>query len=210
MRELQCPGCGAGIKFKSRHSVFGVCTYCDSTLALQGDAVEGLGKMAKLAPDMSVLQIGTCGVFEKKKFELIGHARFDWGDGYWNEWYAAFPGDTYGWLAEAQGQYMVSFEVEPARDLVTRRKIKEGDDVGVGSVRYVVDDVKKAKCVGAEGELPSVSTTDSEVVTADLSDGRSGFANLIISPDDKNRLFVGRYVEYDELNLTNTRTPDGW
>jgi len=88
--KLPCPACGAELQFKSRISVFEVCSYCSSMVIRHDMNLETLGKMAELPPDMTPLQIGTRGRYDSQGFELLGRLKIGWQDGTWNEWYALF------------------------------------------------------------------------------------------------------------------------
>ncbi len=108
-KNFSCPACGGEVSFQSVASIFSVCPYCRMMLVRKDLNVETYGKMAELPPDTSVLQIGTSGKYQNKSFSLVGRVRQSWSDGFWNEWYALFDDTTEGWLAEAQGFYMMSF-----------------------------------------------------------------------------------------------------
>ena len=69
--------------------------------------LETLGKMADLPEDLSILQIGARGKFEGISFAVIGRLRMSWQEGFWNEWCALFEDQRIGWLAEAQGFWMM-------------------------------------------------------------------------------------------------------
>jgi hypothetical protein len=75
--------------------------------------------MAALPPDLSPLQIGTHGEFDGLAFTLLGRVRFAYDEGSWNEWFALFSDNRYGWVAEAQGFFMVSFEYAPPESCVS-------------------------------------------------------------------------------------------
>ena len=89
--KLSCTACGAEVLFKSRSSIFSVCSL----------NIESLGKMTEMPQDMSPLQIGSTGVFEGSKFEVVGRQRIGWESGSWNEWYLHFDSGKDGWLADA-------------------------------------------------------------------------------------------------------------
>ena len=74
--------------------------------------VESIGTMAALPQDMSPFQIGTQGKFDGVGFGIIGRMKLSWENGYWNEWFIVSEDGRKGWLAEAQGFYAVSFEIE--------------------------------------------------------------------------------------------------
>ena len=208
--KLGCPACGAEVDFKSRSAVFAVCSYCNSTLVRHDLDLEAIGKMAELPPDMSPLQVGTRGSYDGKRFELLGRLKIAWEDGTWNEWYALFDDGQEGWLAEAMGFFMVSFP----KPLPPR--LPEGDTLKVGQQlelapqqRFSVDDLKQATCVGSEGELPFPAPQGRESLSVDLSGPEETFANLEYAADG-TRLYMGRYVDFDDLKLSNLRELDGW
>src|SRR5688572_486092 len=103
MLVLNCPSCGAEIAFRSRASVFAVCSFCKSTVVRHDMDLSTIGKMADLQFDMTPLQVGTTGYYDGRKFELIGRLKVGYEDGFWNEWYTLFDNEEPWWLAEAQG-----------------------------------------------------------------------------------------------------------
>lgn len=209
MADVLCPACGVGLRFKSRVSVFSVCSYCSSMVVRHDLDLEALGKMAELPADMSPLQIGTRGRYEGKAFELVGRLKIGWQDGSWNEWYALFDDGSDGWLAEAQGFYSMSFTVRAAR-VPPRKDIFPGRALPlVGNQVFEVEDIKEATCIGSEGELPIKGPQGRTSVSVDLSGPDNRFA-CIDYADDGVRLYVGRYVDFDHLKLTSLREIDGW
>lgn len=208
--KLGCPACGAEVDFKSRSAIFAVCSYCNSTLVRHDLDLEAIGKMAELPPDMSPLQVGTRGSYEGKRFELLGRLKIAWKDGSWNEWYALFDDGQEGWLAEAMGFFMVSVpQPLPAR-LPEASAIKVGQELELArNQRFTVDDLKQATCVGSEGELPFPAPQGRESFSVDLSGPGETFANLEYAADG-TRLYMGRYVDFDDLKLSNLRELDGW
>src|SRR4051812_49254224 len=110
MQKFNCPSCGAGITFQSSVSFSLVCPYCRSLVVRHDKDVEAIGKMAELPDDISPFQIGTTGTFRKIHFALAGRMKIGWEDGCWNEWFFFTDEGKKGWLAEAQGSLILSFE----------------------------------------------------------------------------------------------------
>jgi hypothetical protein len=208
MADILCPACGGELRFRSRVSVFTVCSYCSSMVVRHDLNLETLGKMAELPLDMSPLQVGTRGRYRNKAFELVGRLKIGWEDGTWNEWYALFDDGSDGWLAEAQGFYAMSFEVKDTRNVPPRRAIAPGRSVTFAN-EFEVTDIKEATCVGSEGELPFQGPKGRTSTSVDLIGSEGHFACIDYS-DDGVRLYVGSYVEFDDLKLTSLREIDGW
>ena len=171
--------------------------------------VETIGVMAELPPDLSPLQIGTLGEWNGQRFELIGRVRVKWELGSWNEWYALFAGGSGGWVAEAQGFYMVSFEVN--RDEIPERPelLRAGDSRKFGGKFWTVSDVKTVRCSAGEGELPFAAPPGFERTSIDFTSQDGEFASLELSAGEP-LLYVGAYASFDDLHLSNLRPVPGW
>ena len=172
--------------------------------------IEAIGQMAQLPPDLSPLQLGVRGKIDGEDFHIIGRVRLGYDEGTWNEWCALFPDERTGWIAEAQGFFMVSFEIAVPADFPTRAdELRVGADVTLGDQAYAVVDRKHTTCLGGEGELPFVAQPERRATSVDFTGPDGRFANAEFS-EDGTRLFVGRYARFDELNFFNLRVVPGW
>lgn len=207
--KLSCPACGAEVVFKSRASVFGVCSFCNSTLVRHDKDIESIGKMSEIPQDMSPIQIGTSGTFENSRFEVVGRQRVGWENGAWNEWYVHFDNGKDGWLADAQGFYMVSFQIMETSNLPELSALSVSSSVKIQGISYSVDDIREVSCVGSQGELPVKSLQGRKTTSVDLVAENERFANIDFSSEGK-RLFVGKYVDFENLKFMNLREIDGW
>lgn len=210
-KKFSCPACGGEVSFQSVSSVFSVCPYCRMMLVRSDLNIESYGKMAELPVDSSVLQIGASGKYQNKSFTLVGRLRQSWSDGFWNEWYALFDDSSEGWLAEAQGFYMISFPAPELEKWAPQRgDLRPGKMIEIPQ-KYVleVDDVKEATCVGAEGELPFRSPKGRKNLSVDLS-GQNNLFGTIDYSEDGVRFYLGSYVDFDDLKLQGLRELNGW
>ena len=87
-----CPNCGAPVEFRSPASAYAVCSYCNSTIVREGDALRRIGQSAELFDDHSPLQLGASGRFQGAPFTLVGRLPYRYADGTWTEWHALFDG----------------------------------------------------------------------------------------------------------------------
>ncbi len=199
-------------------------------------AVESIGTMAALPEDMSPVQTGTEGSYQGARFTVIGRMKIGWTDGVWNEWYTVNENGGRGWLVEAQGFYAVCFEHEDGLPPEAKKTIDKFLQSGktkdenfnrkeswVGNLRdemlgsylfldrlkYKIADVKSAVCIGSEGELPFIAPKGRKTLTIDLLGHQGEFASVEIA-QDKTRLYLGRYLEWKELRMQNTRPLEGW
>ncbi|TAN44749.1 MAG: DUF4178 domain-containing protein [Nitrospirae bacterium] len=204
--KANCPSCGFEVAFKSSVSVFSVCGHCKSMIVRRDMDLESLGKMAQLPDDVSPFKIGSRGKYKNTVFEIIGRLKIAWSEGFWNEWYLFFEDGRYGWLAEAMGFFMVSFEVKDTGNVpkFDDLRVGKGHDL-VPMKTFFVDDIKETVCEGSEGELPFKGFVGRQTISVDLSDHSGEFACIEYSEQDGVRLYVGTYVAFDELDFSELR-----
>jgi hypothetical protein len=200
-RTGQCPNCGASIDFKIGASRATVCSYCQAVVARKGQDFEAIGKVADLIPTGSRIALNSKGRLDKVAFEVVGRLQYEWKSGVWDEWYVAFSDGRWGWLAEAQGRFYLTFKVPPRP--LPQRVPEPGESLFLeGLGRFTVSDVKQAQIVGMAGELPDAVTVGESPLTADLESEKGGFATLDLGTDGSHpALYVGRQVAFDALNL---------
>jgi len=221
MAEFTCPSCGAPVRFSSSLSVSAVCRHCQ-TLVVRRDAdIEAMGKMAELPQDMSPFQIGTQAFDGTVGIGLVGRVRMAWTDGFWNEWFFIGDEGRKGWLAEAQGTYALSYELakplhKNTHSMIGRWVADRGNKVAIigqtlkiDGQTYTATDRKLADCVGCEGELPIISPRGRRSLNFDFMGETDMFATIEISSGER-RVFVGRYVDWQELRASNLKPVEGW
>jgi hypothetical protein len=167
-----------------------------------------IGKVAQLPDDISPIQIGTRGSYRGRNFEIIGRLKVRWDAGTWNEWYAHF---TDGWLADAQGEYMMSFrqDMKEMASAAKLRALPAGSPVSLKNQRFTINDTRSITYVGSEGELPFRAIAGEKSYNIDLSGENEAFATIEVAEMD-TRVYVGEYVKFADLALRDLRVLEGW
>jgi hypothetical protein len=210
--EVSCPACGAPIAFKTGSSIVVVCEFCNSVVARGDRKLEDLGKIAALVETGSPLDLGFRGVYQDIPFELTGRAQLGHqAGGMWDEWYAAFQDGRWGWLAEAQGRFYLTFEQSlPEQSLIPPfAALQPGAPMAAlpTSVPLTVAETGIASQLGARGEIPYKLVPGDEYQYADLSGPNGIFATLDYS-ESPPMVFVGREVTLAEIGLATAITPE--
>lgn len=198
MTVAGCPSCGAPVEFAIGSSNAVVCTYCHSIVARSDRGVEAHGKTAALIDTGSVLRIGLRGSYRGQQFRISGRTQMQHGaGGTWDEWYAAFDDGRWGWLAEAQGRFYITFRVAaepPAYErLEVATRLAELDDLTVA-------EIGTAAILAAEGELPWVPEPGSTYRYADLTGDGRRFATIDYG-EEPPIVFKGYEATLKELGL---------
>ncbi|MEO8041196.1 MAG: DUF4178 domain-containing protein [Acidobacteriota bacterium] len=208
MLQANCPSCAAPVEFKAGSSIVLVCPFCRSAIARTDRGLQDLGKVAEIAESQSPLKLGLKGEFKGARFELTGRAqlRHELG-GYWDEWYATFSNGWVGWLAEAQGNFYLTFyQPMPAGvTLPTFDQLQVGQPVTeIPGASLMVVEKGVATAVAADGEIPYKLTPNEEGRYADMSGRDNAFGTIDYSMDPP-WIFVGQQVSLADIGLASAR-----
>jgi len=204
-----CPQCGAKVEFRWSGAVQAVCEFCGSILVRTDLDLKKVGVVADIPEDASPIQINTEGVFDNKAFVVVGRIIYEYAQGGWNEWHLMFNDGTSGWLSDAQLEWAVTKQYASHDFTVSPDHIKPGQTFNFGNQDFEVSTVTVAHYNGVEGQLPFEYWEKADVTFVDLRTHTRDFATLDFS-DHPPLLYIGRFVEFEELRLTNLRQFEGW
>ena len=211
--RANCPACGAEVMFKAGSSVVVVCEFCRSVVARTDRGIEDLGKVADVVESGSPLEVGLRGVFLGVAFELTGRAQLQHAaGGFWDEWYAAFADGRWGWLAEAQGRFYLTFRIQ----VPSPNALPSFDSLQLGQQVWaipaqpppVVAEKGTARMLAAGGEIPYLLTPGETYPYADLS-GAGGVFGTLDYGESPPLVFMGRETTLAELGLAHARRAEG-
>jgi len=152
--ELRCPSCGAPVAARLRYAKLVVCEQCQTPLFLEDEAVAVAGERSVLAALPSLLRKGERYRYRARGFEPVGRARFDYGDGLWDEWWVVLDDGGGRWLSVDEGEFAVEAPLEIPEPLPSYESLALGAGVRIGEWDLTVTERNEARCLGVEGELP--------------------------------------------------------
>jgi len=201
-----CPSCGGPITFKVGSSITVICEFCGSAVARTDRDVRNLGKVADLIDTQSPLRVGLEGRFDGQPFVLTGRVQIAHeAGGVWDEWYASFGDRGWGWLAEAQGRFYMTFfrQVPDPHTLPPPSALAPGRPVAVPGdpTRYVVGETGMGRLISGQGEIPYAVQPGLAYAYADLSGPNGAFATLDYRQAPP-AVFSGRQVSLKEMGIS--------
>jgi Domain of unknown function (DUF4178) len=203
-----CPNCGAKIVFQWSSSVQTVCTYCKSILVRTDVDLTRVGQVADLPPDSSPIQLNTEGIYRNRAFVVAGRILYEYEQGGWNEWHIMMNDGASAWLSDAQSEFAISFAAQ-GQSIPSASQIHVGQHYNWNDQPYTLTVITTAHYNGVEGELPFPYWDKTDVTFADLRSQTGKFATLDYS-DDQPALYLGEFVDFDDLKLKNLRRFEGW
>ena len=118
MNELRanCPGCGKPVVFLGNFSMSSICDACGMIVVRPdyGHPATRQGEtIAAPIENDSPLELGMKGSYQGHHFEIRGVVRLEHdAGGFWDEWYLLFDDGRWGWLAEVQRHFYLTFAVD--------------------------------------------------------------------------------------------------
>jgi hypothetical protein len=208
-RISTCPNCGAPVNFRFAGAVQTTCEFCHSILVRTDLDLSRVGEVTELPPNSSPIQILTEGQYLGKPFQVLGRIIYEYDQGNWNEWHLVFNDGSSGWLSDAMNEYAVSVLDPTQRGLPDAADLYPGKRLEIAGTEYQVSTITQAFYRGVEGELPFTYWDKQRCVFADLRNAEGRFCTIDYS-ERPPLLFVGAFVEYEELNLKFVRIFEGW
>ena len=152
-KNFNCPNCGAELSVRLRTTKLIACDYCDSNIFLEDDAVRLAGKQGVMADFPSLLKLHQSFAYRGWDFMPVGVARFDYGQGFWDEWWVQ-GGDGEGrWISVDEGDFALEEPVEIEKT-PSAFELVPGKAVTLDGHDLYVTEKGKATCIAVKGELP--------------------------------------------------------
>ncbi len=185
-----------------------VCKACGSICARTDRDPQLIGKVAALLETGSPLSVGATGRFAGRAFTVAGRIQMAHPlGGVWDEWYLALEDGRWGWLAEAQGRFLLTFPTATKAAVPPYEALQPGQQVDLGEQgRFAIQEASEARVAGAEGEIPWRVTLDETFRFADLGGPNGAFATLDYS-EQPPLLYLGRDVPFADLHLHGVDAP---
>ena len=109
---INCPSCAAELDKKIKSTKHIVCEYCYSSLFFEDDSIQNLGVMAEVIDEPSILQLNIDFEYRGWNFVPIGRVRYDYGRGWWDEWYVMDTKGETKWISVDEGQIAIEEKEE--------------------------------------------------------------------------------------------------
>jgi len=114
--NLSCPNCGHPFDGSKKAIVMQTCPSCDTTLYVQSDRLLTAGHAGEMHDSPALWAIGDIVKLGRKAWEILGHARFSYGRGWWDEYWAEDPRGFGTWISVDEGDIIVQEPLDLAQD----------------------------------------------------------------------------------------------
>ena len=205
-----CPNCGAPVQFRWSSAVQTVCPFCHSILVRDDLDLKNVGQVADLPPDPSPISLLTEGTYKGKTSRC-------WGASFMSGNMAAGTNGTSCFrMGPAAGSPTRScstpsrFWSNPApASAGSPAEVSRGGTLHFNQIDYEVATMTARATRASKASCRFPFTAKSDMLFADLRTAGRAFGTLDYS-DRTPLLFLGEWVEFEELQLKNLRQFEGW
>lgn len=158
--------------------------------------------------DMSVIRLGTKGVYQEVAFEVIGRLQYFFQERYRNQWFLLCSQGDSAWLGDWDGNYSWLSKL-----VVVRNKFENpspGKKVQINNLEYFTEQIDVSRKVCGEGELGNFYFSPDKFVTIECYTLEQEVAFANIFTDKKVEGFSGHYVDWNLLNFQDLRQHHDW
>lgn len=152
---VSCPNCGYGFDALRRSTRMFDCPSCDTTLFRAGDALAPIGNHGDMHDTPMLVGIGDTVHVKGGRYGVLGHIRYDYGRGFWDEMWAE-NGDGNGlWISIDEGD-VVAQRTLPSSDVRAglAGELRLGAQVRIKGEIYTVTEMDEATATAFRGQLP--------------------------------------------------------
>ena len=194
-----CPSCGGSLEIEHRFSKVVICGYCGQTCSISSSGIDPSGKKVALIELDSIFSIGSKGNIQGSAFKVLGCLRYEYEDGFWDEWFIRVDSKKSIWLQEDEGEF-TAFEKETLTSPVPPfSEVKVGSVISVNGMDVFVTEKCRAKISGGLGELFFQIEPGSDV---DCIDGNANgkIVSLEYTKNEIN-LSIGEEISIDSIKI---------
>lgn len=162
---MNCPNCGAALDWRLQATRMRDCESCGTTVVLDGGSLRAAGARGEMFDAPSMFSLGQNVRIDGWDLLPVGHARFSYGPGWWDEYWCGFGDGGFAWVSVDEGDIAIEHEID-TRDLSSfepggpppfpSKGPSLGDVVLHRHERFRAVEAEEAECVAVRGELPEI------------------------------------------------------
>ncbi|MEP3848142.1 MAG: DUF4178 domain-containing protein [Paracoccaceae bacterium] len=103
-----------------------------------------------------LFQVGEAVSFGAETYNVMGHARFSYGIGWWDEFFAVTDRGEEVWISVDEGDVIVQRPLSPDDAPSIKTPPELGDSLTTPETNYRVTEKDTATCIAFRGEFPEV------------------------------------------------------
>lgn len=203
MSDLNCPNCGNLVAPAIKSAKMVTCDACTTTLLLDDGGLRLAGEQGVLHDVPLICKLGDELRIGAGRYHILGHARFSYGRGTWDEFWAVDGSGDPVWISVDEGDLILQREVPQAAWPQYRGALRLGRTLRYQAEGFRVDEDGTGTCVGLKGSFGHPLTVGETYRFLNLQ-GENGtvLSAEIVGTD--HEWFIGSWVDPFEVEVKPT------
>lgn len=200
IERANCGNCGAELPGRLAHARMITCEFCGTSSVLRDQVFEVAGSGGEMLDAASLIFLGQTIMVKSLDLMPVGHARFSYGRGWWDEFWCIDGQGEGHWLSADEGDYALERALH-------RQHWPKGFRANLGAEAFLMNDsyrvteAETATCLAVRGEFPEVLELGEAHLYFDLS-APDGAMATYEKWDGGEAWSIGHWVDPWELSLS--------
>lgn len=163
-----CANCGAELPRRLARARMITCTHCGTSAVLRDEVFELAGEGGVMQDAPSLIHLGRNVSVGGTDLLPVGHARFSYGRGWWDEYWCLDGKGEGHWVSSDEGDYAVEQPLDP-KDWPRDFRPALGAGTRILGESFTVSEAETATCIALRGEFPEEIEVGESHLYFDLS-----------------------------------------
>ncbi|EYD73864.1 putative transmembrane protein [Rubellimicrobium mesophilum DSM 19309] len=156
MHEYHCPNCGASFGPQLDSTRMMNCEFCGTSVVIDNDRLRLAGSRGVMHEVPLLFGLKDTVTMDGATWRILGHARFSYGRGTWDEFWAVDNGEDGAWISVDEGDVVVQRPLPEDPDLRVAGEPKLGGRMVYKGRTFMATEVETATCEAIRGSFPEV------------------------------------------------------
>ena len=152
--HVSCPNCGHGFEGLRKSTRMFDCPSCGTTLFREADALAPIGNSGEMHAYPMLFGLGDTVLAEGQRYGVVGHARYDYGRGTWDEFHVENERGQGAWISVDEGDIAIQHPLGGGSGPQVASRPPVGAVLNWRGARLVVTEADRATCIAVRGEFP--------------------------------------------------------
>lgn len=156
MPDFHCPNCGSSFGPKLNNIRMMNCEFCGTSVIVDDDRLELAGSQGAMHETPLLFGLKEVVEIDRQTWRILGQARFSYGRGTWDEFWAEDSDGRGAWISVDEGDVVIQRPLVDPSLSALRVEPRLGAQVTHDGRRYTATEVETAVCEAVRGALPEV------------------------------------------------------
>ncbi|KIC20291.1 DUF4178 domain-containing protein [Leisingera sp. ANG-Vp] len=153
MSTFHCPNCASPVSPAAASVKLTACESCGTTLFLEDDQARLAGEQGVMHEAPMLFGLGSSIRLGGRTMQILGHARFSYGRGFWEEFWALDDGNSPCWVSLDEGDIVMQRVLRRPEWPKYDGYLKLGGTLNYEGELFTVSEEDDAECVAVRGSF---------------------------------------------------------